>query len=93
MVLADDHFDVDAEVVLAAEDFEDASAGGARGGGPIDDFDIDDQAFEVPCAFVFWSNFCRAAKDAMRWRRRGDLGGSLRRGESESAASCGRQRE
>ena len=39
---ADHDFDVDAEIVFAAEDFDDASAGALRGGGPVGDLDVDD---------------------------------------------------
>ena len=47
MELADGNFHVDAEVVLAAENFEDAAARILRGRGPVRDLDIDDQAFEI----------------------------------------------
>ena len=47
MKFADHDFDVDAEIVFAAEDFDDASAGILRGGGPVGDFDVDDYAFEI----------------------------------------------
>ena len=44
---ADGDFDVDAEVVLPAENFNDASARVLRGGGPVGDFNVDDDAFEI----------------------------------------------
>src|SRR5579872_1996242 len=47
MEFADDDFDVDAEVVFAAEDFDDASAGRLSGRGPVGDLYVDDCAFEV----------------------------------------------
>ncbi len=45
-VLADDDFDVDAEVVGVAEDLEQAALGGAGGGGEGGDLDVDGEAFE-----------------------------------------------
>ena len=51
--LADGDFDIDAEVVLEAEDFDDASAGILRGRGPVGDFDVNYHAFKiVPCGAV-----------------------------------------
>ena len=47
MEFADGDFDVDAEVVFAAEDLDDASARVLRGAGPVGDFYVDDYAFEV----------------------------------------------
>ena len=47
MEFADDDFDVDAEVIFAAKDFQDASARGLPRRGPVGDFDVDDYAFEV----------------------------------------------
>jgi hypothetical protein len=44
---ADGDFDVDAEVVLTAENFDDAAARILRGRGPVGDFDIDHHAFEI----------------------------------------------
>ena len=44
---ADHDFDVDAEIVFAAEDFDDASAGTLGGGGPVGDFHVDDYAFQI----------------------------------------------
>ncbi len=44
---ADHDFDVYAEIVFAAEDFGNASAGVLGGGGPVGDFDVDDYAFEI----------------------------------------------
>ena len=45
-VLADDDFDVYAEVVGVAEDFEDAALSGAAEGWEVGDFDVDSKAFE-----------------------------------------------
>ncbi len=43
----DGDFHVDAEIVLTAENFEDAAARILRGRGPVGDFDIDHDAFEI----------------------------------------------
>ncbi len=45
--LADHDFDIDAEIVFVAEDFDDTAARIAGGGRPVSDFDFDDHAFEV----------------------------------------------
>ena len=45
--LADRNFDVDTEVVLVAEDFNDASARILRGSRPVGDFDVDGYALEI----------------------------------------------
>ena len=47
VVLADDDLDIHAKVAFAAEDFDDAAAGGTGGGGPVGDLDVDDHAFQV----------------------------------------------
>ena len=52
MKFADGDFDVDAEVVFAAENLDDSTARVLRGAGPIGDFDVDDQAFEVGVVVV-----------------------------------------
>ncbi len=46
-MLADHDFDVDAEVVFCAENFDDASAWLLRGAGPVGDFYVDDYAFQI----------------------------------------------
>jgi hypothetical protein len=45
--LADHDFDVDAEVVFVAEDFDDAAAWVAGGRRPVGDFDFDDHALKI----------------------------------------------
>ena len=67
VVLADDDFDVDAEVVGVAEDFEDAAAGGAAGGGEVGDLDVDGEAFEG-AADARSSRCCRARASSPRTR-------------------------
>ena len=47
MKFADDDFDVDAEVVFAAEDFDDASARILRWRWPVGDFNVYHHAFEI----------------------------------------------
>ena len=47
MEFANRDFDVDAEVVFAAENFDDASAGILRRRRPVGDLDIDGDAFEI----------------------------------------------
>ena len=47
MMFADDDFDIDTEVVLIAENLEDAAARIAARTRPLGDFDIDYQALEV----------------------------------------------
>ena len=47
VVLANDDLDIDAEIVFVAEDFDDAAARIFGCGGPVGDFAIDDQAFEI----------------------------------------------
>ena len=47
MKLADDDFDIDAEVVLAAEDFEYTPARILGGRGPIRDLDINDDSLQI----------------------------------------------
>ena len=48
MEFADDDFDIDAEVVFIAENFDDPSTRTLSCGGlPFGDFDIDDYAFEI----------------------------------------------
>ena len=49
---ADDDFDVDAEVVLFAENFDNAAARILRGAGPVGDFHVHYDAFEVLLAGV-----------------------------------------
>ena len=65
MEFANDDFDVDAEVVFAAEDFGDASAGILRGGGPVGDFDVDDYAFEIVPVGVAGGFFAQHAVDGV----------------------------
>ena len=50
VVLANDDFDVYAEVVFVAEDFDNAALGRTRWRGPVGDFDVDDEAFQYPFA-------------------------------------------
>src|SRR5262249_34682555 len=45
--LADHDFDVDAEIVLVAEDFDDFAARILRGRRPVGDFDINDYVFKI----------------------------------------------
>ena len=52
VVLADDHFHIDAEIIFITQDFCDASAGALRGGRPLDDFDFDDDFFQVVPGFL-----------------------------------------
>jgi hypothetical protein len=47
MVFADDHLDVDAEVVLVAEHFEDAALRWTRGRGPVGDLYVDDESLQI----------------------------------------------
>ena len=47
MVLADDHLDVDAEVVWMAENFDDLATGGPSRRRPCGDFNVDDETFEI----------------------------------------------
>jgi hypothetical protein len=49
---ADDDFDVDAEVVLAAEDLRDTAARALRRTRPVGDFYVDHHAFEVDVVVV-----------------------------------------
>ena len=79
MVFADDHFDVDAEVSLGAEDFEDAALRGTRGGGPVGDFHIYDQAFKI---FMVRSGAGFRSEDAMG-------GGGFRSGRNFEAEGNG----
>ena len=78
MVLADDHLDVDAEVVGMAENFDDLAAGGASGCGPGGDFNVDDETFEIARVVVADGAGGFFAEDAMRvWQWRwaaGELG-------------------
>ena len=77
MVFADDHLDVDAEVVGMAENFDDFGAGGASGRGPRGDFNVDDETFEIVQVVVAGLSKGFFAENAM-WRgcgsRSGDLG-------------------
>ncbi len=47
MKFADDDFDINAEVVLVAENLDHFAAGVLRGAGPVSDFDVDDNIFEI----------------------------------------------
>jgi hypothetical protein len=63
LMLTDHHFDVDAEVIGIAEDFDDATDGRSRGSRPAGDLNVDNEAFEV----VIVCGCCRfASDDAMR---------------------------
>jgi len=62
LVLADHHFDVNAEVVGIAEDFDDAANCRAGRCGPTGDLDVDDEAFQTVVS-VCGCGF--AAEDAM----------------------------
>jgi hypothetical protein len=44
---ADDDFDVDAEIILETDDLDDFAAGVLSGAGPVGDFDVDYDIFEV----------------------------------------------
>jgi len=75
MVLADDHLDIDAEVVGMAEDFDDLAARGTDRGGPGGDFDVDNETFEVVGVVVAGLGSGFFTEDAVRCR------GGVRRGE------------
>ena len=45
--LANHDFDIDAEVVFIAENFDDAAARVLRGAGPVGDFHVDDFAIQI----------------------------------------------
>ena len=47
MKFADHDFDVDAEIVFFAEDFDYAAARILRGAWPVGDFYVDDYAFQI----------------------------------------------
>src|ERR1017187_3417255 len=47
MKLADHDFDIDAEIVFLAQNFDDLAARVLSGAGPVGDFYVDDYAFEV----------------------------------------------
>ena len=65
MVLADDHLDVDAEVVGMAENFDDLAAGGTSGRGPGGDFNVDDETFEIARIVVAGMEASFFAEDAV----------------------------
>jgi hypothetical protein len=75
MVFADDHLDVDAEVVGMAENLDDFAAGGASGRRPRGDFNVDDETFELARIVVADLEASFFAENAMR------SGSDVRRGE------------
>src|SRR6202790_1000096 len=71
MKFADRDFNVDSEIVLPAENFNDPSSRILRGSGPVGNFNIDDYAFEIvplrrPSGFVTQ----HAVNGLFLWRRR-----------------------
>ena len=52
VMLADNDFDIDAKIVRAAQDFDHAAAGGARGRWPSRYFDVDHQTFQIPACKI-----------------------------------------
>ena len=86
VVLADDHFHVNAEIVFIAENFGDASARALRGGRPLGDFYFDDDVFQVVpgLALGFFAEDAvgRLAGAGMF----GGIGGFADRGESRAQA-------
>jgi len=71
--LADGDFNIDAEVVGAAENLDDASVRTARGRGPVGNFDVDDYAFEIVPALTasgFDAQDAVSGERLLRWPRR-----------------------
>ena len=96
VMLADDDFDVDAEVVRMAQDFDDAADGVVAVFGKFEDFDVDDHAVEI-FGTLDVERFDADAVPVGAWRAEfpclrecRSTDGCVRRGGRRKSRACGR---